>query len=56
MSKTILMTYTQKFEYRVSISSSEDAGRAVERAAQYIATGNTLGLDVDSIRFTIEED
>jgi len=56
MSKTILMTYTQKFEYRVSVSTDEDIGRAVERAAQYIAAGNTLGLDVDSIRFTIKED
>lgn len=56
MTKTVLMTYTQKMEYRVSITSTEDLGRAIERAAQYLATGNTIGLDVGSIRFTIEED
>lgn len=58
MSATLLITYTQKIEYRVPIPNDPtqfDIGEAIRRACDYLSTGNLSNVDLDSIKFSIED-
>jgi len=56
--KTLLMSYTQRLEYRVALPNDPtpyDVTNAIEKASQYLASGNSNGFDIESLKFVIEE-
>jgi hypothetical protein len=62
MARNLVLSYSQKREYRISLPNTDGPGEeshvisnAVQEACLYLSSNNLYGVNLESIQFTIEE-